>query len=176
MSIAPAGVPLAADGARVAWLTSQTLSLLSVPLTPPPAPLPLTLAGMHGGSTEAPPPAAAPPPADVRQRRVEASAILKAVREAAEGGLQLGGYQGPTDGDAVEPLRCISAAMGRWHVAVMAAGVIGAGRWVSCIALVSHITGDVVRRCRGAGGGGPCVAHPCVIPEHMFSAHTLVDP
>lgn len=146
LSVAPAGSPMSDDGIRAAWLAADTLTLLSFPPTPSPIPPPITLAALRGG----PAVASAPPPAmpqadDVQSSPVDAGVIIAAVQEAAAGELRHGGYQGPAGHDAAEPLRCMSAVMGRWHVTVLVAGVDDAARWVACIAVVSHITGKVVR-------------------------------
>lgn len=141
LSVAPAGTPLADDGIRAAWLAADTLTLLSFPLTAPPVPPPITLAALRGGQAVP----AAPRADDVQSTRVETAAVIAAVQEASAKELRHGGHQGPSGDGEAEPLRCMSAVMGRWHVTMLVAGVDGDGRWISCIAVVSHITGKVVR-------------------------------
>lgn len=152
LSVAPAGAPVADGGTRVAWLAAETLHLVVFPAPPLATPPPLSLAGIASETSVPPTPTAGTPaaalaaPVDPVRRRVDTGAILAAVKAAAEGDLPLGGgYARPPGEEAAEPLRCMSAVMGRWHVAVLTAGLDDGERWIACIALVSHVSGEVVR-------------------------------
>eukprot|EP00892_Ulva_mutabilis_P012108 jgi/Ulvmu1/926/UM102_0009.1 len=146
VSVAPAGGPLAEDGCRVAWLTSTTLHHLLFPPVPPIlAPTPSgSLAAARGGPPT-PAPTATAPQEDVPCFKVNAADVEAAVRDAAEGNPLAGGFQVAAADSEEAPIRCVSAAMGRWHTAVLATGADAAGRQVASIALISHITGEVAQ-------------------------------
>lgn len=144
MSVAPVGGPLAADGCRAAWLTETSLSHLLFPPTPPPSTPAATPSAARGSPAAAAPPL---PRGEVRHTSIDATDVIAAVMDAAEGDPFAGGYQVRTDDVDGVAVRCVSAAMGQWHAAVLVVAADESRLKVASIALVSHITGKVVRCC-----------------------------